>query len=456
MFLTTPSRTSPSSSWLTSSVRCSARASSRMARRDTTMLPRGRSILRMAKGCSLPISGPTSRTGRMSTCEPGRKALAPPRSTVKPPFTRPTMEPITGCCSANTPSRRVQASSRLAFSRLMTASPRAFSRRSRKTSTLSPIFRVGLPASSTPNSLIRMRPSVFRPTSMMAKSFSMPTTMPLMTVPSAKSPPAPPMDSSSRAAKSSRLGFRLRSSAIFRNSLLVADRGQAAGCRRSPGGPWVSVGFERPRPFEWSALGLASGGFPPAARRLDDTAGRIEGRVYSHFGGVEQDRVGGGDHRRVGPGGVAGVPGADIGEDFLVGDGLTLTDQLLPAAPGPGFGGGRDIQFGRRVRGDDRADVAAVDHRAGLLGREGPLEVPQHLADGGVDGHPAGGLAGGAGAGSGGLPFGGIQRPGGGGGGGLVAEIAPFSQNPHADRPIEQAGIQHRIAIETAQPNADR
>src|ERR1700744_1133035 len=117
MFLTTPSRTSPSCSWETSSVRCSARASSRIARRETTMLPRGRSILRRANGCSLPISGPTSRTGRMSTWLPGRKAEAPPRSTVKPPFTRPTMEPITGSFLANTTSRRVQASSRGALSR---------------------------------------------------------------------------------------------------------------------------------------------------------------------------------------------------------------------------------------------------------------------------------------------------------------------------------------------------
>src|ERR687884_495436 len=78
MFLTTPSRTSPSCSWLTSSVRCSARASSRIARRETTMLPRGRSILRIANGCSRPIKGPTSRTGRMSTWLPGRKAEAPP------------------------------------------------------------------------------------------------------------------------------------------------------------------------------------------------------------------------------------------------------------------------------------------------------------------------------------------------------------------------------------------
>ena len=40
-------------------------------------------------GCGVPISGPTSRTGRMSTWLPGKNATAPPRSTVKPPLTRP-------------------------------------------------------------------------------------------------------------------------------------------------------------------------------------------------------------------------------------------------------------------------------------------------------------------------------------------------------------------------------
>jgi hypothetical protein len=59
-----------------------ARLSSRTVRRDTTMLPRRRSILRIWKGCGMPMSGPTSRTGRMSTCERGRNATAPSRSTV--------------------------------------------------------------------------------------------------------------------------------------------------------------------------------------------------------------------------------------------------------------------------------------------------------------------------------------------------------------------------------------
>ena len=54
--------------------RCSARLSSRMARRETTMLPRRRSIFRIWNGCFRPISGPASRTGRTSTCEPGRNA----------------------------------------------------------------------------------------------------------------------------------------------------------------------------------------------------------------------------------------------------------------------------------------------------------------------------------------------------------------------------------------------
>ena len=75
--------------------RCSARVSSRIARRETTMLPRRRSIFRIWNGCGRSISGPTSRTGRMSTWLPGRKATAPPRSTVKPPLTRPKITPST-------------------------------------------------------------------------------------------------------------------------------------------------------------------------------------------------------------------------------------------------------------------------------------------------------------------------------------------------------------------------
>ena len=57
MFLTTPSMTWPSSRFATISERCSARLSSSTVRRETTMLPRRRSILRIWNGCGMCISG---------------------------------------------------------------------------------------------------------------------------------------------------------------------------------------------------------------------------------------------------------------------------------------------------------------------------------------------------------------------------------------------------------------
>ena len=59
------------------------------------MLPRRRSILRIWNGWLTFISGVTSRIGRMSTCERGRNATAPSRSTVKPPLTWLKMTPVT-------------------------------------------------------------------------------------------------------------------------------------------------------------------------------------------------------------------------------------------------------------------------------------------------------------------------------------------------------------------------
>ena len=106
-------------------LRCSARVSSRIARRDTTILPRRRSILRTWNGCGRSISGWTSRTGRMSTWLPGRKATAPPRSTVKPPLTRPKITPSTRLPASNSFSSLSQAASRRARSRDSIASPAA-------------------------------------------------------------------------------------------------------------------------------------------------------------------------------------------------------------------------------------------------------------------------------------------------------------------------------------------
>ena len=95
------------------------------------MLPRRRSILRIWNGCGWFISGPTSRIGRMSTCERGRNATAPSRSTVKPPLTWLKITPVTFSLPWNAFSSLPQLSSRRALSRESTASPSAFSTRSR-------------------------------------------------------------------------------------------------------------------------------------------------------------------------------------------------------------------------------------------------------------------------------------------------------------------------------------
>ena len=127
MFFTTPSTSWPSARLPMTSARCSARDSSRIARRDTTMLPRRRSIFKIWNGCLMFINGPASRTGRTSTCDPGKNATAPPKSTVKPPLTRPKIAPSTRSSLACAFSRRSHASSRRAISRDTTASPLTFS-----------------------------------------------------------------------------------------------------------------------------------------------------------------------------------------------------------------------------------------------------------------------------------------------------------------------------------------
>ena len=84
----------------TSSDLASARDSSRTARRDTTILPRRRSIFKIWNGCGVPINGPRSRTGRISAWLPGKNAVAP-KSTVKPPLTLPKITPVTRSCFSN-------------------------------------------------------------------------------------------------------------------------------------------------------------------------------------------------------------------------------------------------------------------------------------------------------------------------------------------------------------------
>ena len=65
--------------------------------------------------------------------------------------------------------------------------------------------------------------------------------------------------------------------------------------------------------------------------------------------------------------GIALVPPQDIGEDSLVGDRLGPGNVLEVPATGAHFRAGGDINLGVGVGANDGANIAAVEHRAGLV-----------------------------------------------------------------------------------------
>ena len=79
------------------------------------------------------------RTGRRSTCEPGRNAFTPPRMvTERPPFTRSLMVPSMSSSRSHAPEISSHTFILSAFSFERTQRPSSFSRLSRKTSISSP------------------------------------------------------------------------------------------------------------------------------------------------------------------------------------------------------------------------------------------------------------------------------------------------------------------------------
>src|SRR3546814_431380 len=180
----------------------------------------------------------------------------------------------------------------------MTASPWAFSMRSRNTSTTSPTLISGARPGPA-NSFIGTRPSHFRPTSISAKSFSMATTTPLTTEPSMALEEV--KDSSSRSAKFSLLANELSSA---RAAVVLAIK--------SPRRPWVGglpvrrsgklcPGIKRRSRGAVQASGAdaASGGWfqgPAATSGLqdgrDDVLRGLDGRFYIQIRGIEQVQIG--------------------------------------------------------------------------------------------------------------------------------------------------------------------
>jgi hypothetical protein len=100
------------------------------------------------------------RTGRRSTCEPGRNALTPPLMvTLSPPFTRAVMVPSISSSRSQAALISSQTFSLSAFSLERSTRPSSVSLLSTSTSTRSPGDTTASPLPGSVNSLSEIIPS---------------------------------------------------------------------------------------------------------------------------------------------------------------------------------------------------------------------------------------------------------------------------------------------------------
>src|SRR6478609_3627818 len=253
------------------------------------------------------------------------------------------------------------------------------------------------------NSRNATRPSVLAPTSMTARSFSIPTTMPLTTAPSCGLPWV--KDSSSICAKSSRVGVA-DWVAVAMNSPGNGFRWTAVDgvSRAGPKVPRTSTAAKewRPGPMtrrskRWFGSGApskkrAEQAHPPKAEArsaarpacsdgFDNVDGGPECGVYIQMRGIEQvclwRRPQGGGR----PVAVALVPAANISQHIGFACRSPRPLQLGGAPARTHLGGRRQKNLHVRIRKDDRPDVTPIEHRTGRRASETALKTEERAAD---------------------------------------------------------------------------
>src|SRR5476651_1120517 len=257
--------------------------------------------------------------------------------------------------------------------------------RSTKMSTMSPSLTSGAPVPPLENSRSATRPSDLRPTSMVTKSFAMRTIVPLTTCPSKLV--EPPSDSSSSAANTpldvSFAGLRnalpLGIQTLLQRSRATAPVGQPV---KSGGSTALTHHAETTRSDAIAARSLRSAGgdlWPCGSKALalDECQSRGEGRIGIHVAGIERPGIGCGFKRCCRPFAVATVPLRHLGKNARFYSVDPAFPQLLIPPLRAGFRARGDEEFHRGVGADDRADVAAVEHRPRPSGREFLLEFQQ-------------------------------------------------------------------------------
>jgi hypothetical protein len=182
------------------------------------------------------------------------------------------------------------------------------------------------------------------------------------------------------------------------------------------------------------------------ARRLDDTAGRIEGGLYTHISRIQQDRVVSLYHRgRI----SAGIP-------LVESDVLSTCRQLLPAALGTNLTAGRNIELGHGIGRDHSSDIATIQNRPPLLCGKVLLKLEQGSAHTWIGGHAAGSLTG--------MAFSQtliirqtcrVQSLGGLFGCGLIAQFLTGIQHCQTHRTIKQSRVQMGQTVKACQTRGD-
>ena len=109
---------------------------------------------------------------------------------------------------------------------------------------------------------------------------------------------------------------------------------------------------------------MASGA-PPGALRFDMPDDTLEHLVGGERRGVEDESVGGGHQGCCGPGAVARVALAHIGENARLYSVVPACAQLLEAPFGPGLLTGGQEYFHIGIGANNRADVAPVENGTG-------------------------------------------------------------------------------------------
>src|SRR5262245_2310676 len=295
---------------------------------------------------------------------------------------------------------------------------------------------------------------------MMARSFSMATTLPFTTEPSVAVDSL--KEASSIAAKSSREGlyvpvcaivlfflkFWLARGYLRRTSRCCAAPAKGPGNAGASGSRWVVLGA-RERPTRRGASRFRTAGAAPSVATqplietpLDNVESRLERGFYIQKRGIEQARAGGGPERRHRPLAVAGIAPPYIGEHRLVGQLVAEGQELLPAAarPGLGIGGGEQVHLG--VGADDAVGAAAIEHCTRLTPGKIALVFQKGRPDLGNGGDPRGGLAGSRRAQRVRGKLREVEGCGGPHRGGNIVEIMAGGSHRQGDGAIDQAGIE--------------